>query len=425
MKRLRILISSHEFSPAQGSECAVGWNIVTRIAKLHDVTLLCADGPPLYPNSYRNAVNHYIEKNGLIPGLEIVYVEQPSQTLRYARLNRRLMRLTKGIGWQILYYMGLDYWHRAVLQKAKERGADNFDAVHQLTPISFLRPGYLWTMEVPFFWGPVGGMFRVPVSFSKLGGTKSFLFETLRSMNISRLVRSGQLKRMVFKASRIWTITNDERRIVESIGPGKAAPMVDTAPPADIAGHVRRYDGQRPLRICWSGSHVVRKSLPLLLHALAGFNERGKVMLDVLGEGPQTRAWKDLATSLNVTCVKWHGRLPYQQALMTMGKADVFVHTSFREAASMVVLEAMGWGMPIICHDACGMAVVVDGSSGIKVPFVDPKRSILGFRDALMQIIKNPNLVEQLSTGALRKAAELSWDAKVLEISEAYARGRN
>jgi hypothetical protein len=38
MKRLRVLISSHEFSPEQGSECAVGWNIATRMAAYHDVT---------------------------------------------------------------------------------------------------------------------------------------------------------------------------------------------------------------------------------------------------------------------------------------------------------------------------------------------------------------------------------------------------
>jgi hypothetical protein len=29
LSRLRVLVSSHEFSPDQGSECAVGWNIVT------------------------------------------------------------------------------------------------------------------------------------------------------------------------------------------------------------------------------------------------------------------------------------------------------------------------------------------------------------------------------------------------------------
>lgn len=319
--------------------------------------------------------------------------------------------------------MGLDCWHRAVLRKAEELGLDNFDAVHQLTPISFLRPGYLWTTGVPFFWGPLGGMFQVPAPFVRLGGMKSFLFETVRSMNINRQVRSARLKQIVLQAKRIWAITNDERRIVEGLGAGKAVPMVDTAPPSEIAGFVRRYDGDRPLRLCWSGRHEIRKALPLLFQALAGLSERGKVVVDVLGEGPETQGWKELAGRLNLPGITWHGSLPYRQALETMGQADIFVHTSFREAASMVVLEAMGWGMPVICHDACGMAVAVDETCGIKVPFENPERSIQGFREALEQILNNPSLVEKLSAGALRRASELSWDAKVREMAEAYGQG--
>jgi glycosyltransferase involved in cell wall biosynthesis len=68
------------------------------------------------------------------------------------------------------------------------------------------------------------------------------------------------------------------------------------------------------------------------------------------------------------------------------------------------------------------MAVAVDDTCGIKIPLVDPERSIRGFRDALERFLLHPELVEQLSRGALRRAAEMSWDAKVREIAEAYAR---
>ena len=100
MKRLRVLISSHEFSPYQGSECAVGWNIATRMGSHHDVTVLCADGAPDHPDSYRKAVNDHLAKNGGIPGLRVVYVSHPPQTLRCAQLNRWLMKLTPSVGWR-------------------------------------------------------------------------------------------------------------------------------------------------------------------------------------------------------------------------------------------------------------------------------------------------------------------------------------
>ncbi|SPD73167.1 putative Glycosyl transferase group 1 [uncultured Desulfobacterium sp.] len=421
MKRLRVLISAHEFSPAQGSECAVGWNISTRLANFHTVTVLCADGAPLWHNSYRDAVIRNFLQHGKIAGLEVVFVPQPPIAIRCAYINRKFMGITRGIGWQLLYYLGLDAWHRAAFLKVAELGLDNFDLMHQLTPISFLRPGYLWTFEKPFFWGPLGGMFKVPSAFANLGGFNSLIFESVRSFNIERQVRSDSFRKIVQKAKRIWTITNDERCIVNAMSEGKAVPMIDTAPPKETVGRVRHYDGTVPLRLCWSGRHEPRKALPLLLYALAALPERQKVFLDVLGQGPETQKWKEMANKLGLTNINWHGRLPYHEALKTMGKSDAFVHTSYREAASMVVLEALGWGMPVICHDACGMAVAVNSTCGIKVPFVNPESSINGFRKALEQLLHNPQKVEQLSKGALRRASELSWDAKVKEILEGYS----
>jgi glycosyltransferase involved in cell wall biosynthesis len=67
------------------------------------------------------------------------------------------------------------------------------------------------------------------------------------------------------------------------------------------------------------------------------------------------------------------------------------------------------------------MAVAVDDTCGIKVPFENPEQSIQGFHDAIKRLLLNPELVERLSEGALRRASELSWDAKVKEMAEAYA----
>lgn len=422
MRRLKVLMSSHEFSPYQGSECAVGWNIATRMAAYHDVTLLCADGTALEYGLYRNAVVDYMKKKGPIPGLRIVYVKQPAITIRYARLNRYLMTFTKGLGWQPLFYMGLDRWHRDALRTAQDLGLDNFDVAHQLTPISFRKPGYLWTSNLPFFWGPIGGMFRVPSVFTRWGGAKSFILEAVRNASIERLVKaSTNLSSVISKAACIWTITEDERRIVNHMSVDKAVPMIDTAPPLGIKGQIRQYDGKRPLRVCWSGRHDVSKALPFLLYAFTKLKVHDEIALDILGEGIETERWKQLAKELDLKRITWHGRLPYDVALRKMGQADVFVHTSFKEAASMVVLEALGWGLPVICHDACGMGIAVDDTCGIKVPFENPEVSIYGFARALDRILLNPGLVSELSEGALKRASVLSWDVKVKKMADAYA----
>ena len=424
MKRLRVLISAHECSPEQGSECAVGWNIATRMAAYHDVTVLAAAGSQFQPNSYREAISRYLDMNGRIPGLRFVFVEQPAVTIRTARVNSRLMRLTGGIGWQLLYYRGLDAWLASAFRKASELGLRNFDVVHQLTPISFRRPGHFWRSGLPFYWGPINGMYQVRPAFIGYGGPASFLFETLRNSSITLHTRSASFREAVAAARRIWTVSENEAQVVNGISPGRASLMIDAAPPTRSEGRLRTYDGNRPLRLCWSGSHEPFKALPLLLHALARLPERRHVILDVLGDGRETARWRALAESLRLNTVTWHGRLSYDDALATMGTADMLVHTSLREAASMAVLEALGAGMPVVCHDICGMAVAVDHSCGVKVPLVDPERSIRGFRDAIGRFLRTPKQVTGLSAGALRRAQELSWDAKVREIALAYHDGR-
>jgi len=420
LKRLRVLISSHEFSPYQGSECAVGWNIATRLAAYHDVTVLCADGPAGHRDAYRNAVSHYFDTHGRIPGLNVVFVTQPGTTIRLARANRLAMQTTGGIGWQVLYYIGLDAWHKAAFDVARRLGLSSFDVVHQLTPISFRRPGFFFKSGRPFFWGPVGGMSHVPVALARSGGWKSHVFEKLRSLSIEKDSQSQRLREVVSSAARIWAVTGEECRIMNEISPGKAVTMIDAAPPSHLKGYVRTFVGDKPLRLCFSGEHMVHKALPLLLHALAQLPKREAVHLTVLGDGPERRKWMTLASVLGLRNISWEGRLSYEDALQAMGKCDVLVHPSFREATSMVILEALGLGMPVICHDAYGMKIAVNETCGITVPFENASRSVVGFRDAIVSLLDKPESVGQLSEGALRRAVALSWDVKAQEIATAY-----
>ena len=41
--RLRVLLSAFAFEPNRGYEPGVGWNVATRLAQHHDVTVICGD----------------------------------------------------------------------------------------------------------------------------------------------------------------------------------------------------------------------------------------------------------------------------------------------------------------------------------------------------------------------------------------------
>jgi hypothetical protein len=143
-QRLNILISSHEFSPQQGSECAEGWNIVTRLAKYHNVTVLYASGSQFQRNSYQDAVNRYIVDNGPITGLTLINIDQPNVTKLIAGLNAFFLNLGS-IGLPILYFTAYNFWQKSAYRVAKKLVSEKeFHVLHQLTQITFREPGYLW-----------------------------------------------------------------------------------------------------------------------------------------------------------------------------------------------------------------------------------------------------------------------------------------
>ena len=158
-----------------------------------------------------------------------------------------------------------------------------------------------------------------------------------------------------------------------------------------------------PLRLIWSGVHIGRKALPILLHALSQFQQDSSgVHLNVLGDGPETRQWQHLARELGVAeRVTWSGRLPRQEALRQVQRADALVFTSVQEGTPHAVLEALSLGVPVVCHDACGMGVAVIGECGIKIPLKDPGTSIAGFASAVRRLRDSDDLLTQLSAGAL------------------------
>jgi glycosyltransferase involved in cell wall biosynthesis len=102
-----------------------------------------------------------------------------------------------------------------------------------------------------------------------------------------------------------------------------------------------------------------------------------------------------------------------------MSKAHVLLHTSICEATSTVVLEALALGLPVICHDACGMRTAVTNQCGIRVPLRDRETSIDGFCSAIQEL-GDSVVYNQLSIGALQRSYELTWDSKVARISDAY-----
>lgn len=410
--RKRILVCAFAFSPIRGSECAVGWNICTRLAKYFDVTVLYAESDHYL--KYKDEVETFLRENGNIPGLTLVPVSHSAYSSILEYLHN------KGV-W-VVYYAWLKRWHKQALKVAKElHDTNNYDLVHQLNMIGFRSPGFLYQVDAKFLWGPVGGASNIPYSYFPIMSLRGQLFYGIRNV-VNSLQQKWLLgpRRTAKAAAKVISANQDSQRMILRNYQCCSDIVIETGGNFNKNRKGLKRKGGA-IRLAWSGEHIDRKAFPILLYALEKLNGLVRYKLDVLGAGVQTKRWKNIADSLGLSQnIEWHGWVKHSMATEIVGQADLFVFTSLMEGTPHVVLEALSFGVPVVCHDACGMAEVVDEKCGVKIPLSTPADSIIAFKEAILSFYQFPDLNEKLSQGALQRASELSWDNKAKELVGIY-----
>src|SRR5262249_17796943 len=112
-RRRRILVSAYAFSPVHGSEPSLGWNICSRLAAYHDVTVLTwswNDNPKPDDARYEEA-ERFMRDHGPIPGLTIHFVGSPA-------LSRLLQPFPLVSLRSPFFFQGYAAWQRAAYREA-------------------------------------------------------------------------------------------------------------------------------------------------------------------------------------------------------------------------------------------------------------------------------------------------------------------
>jgi len=273
----------------------MGWNICRAVAARHDLTVLCSPGVPGWePDVYRKEIERWTSDHGPVPGLTIEYVDAPLWSWLWQR-EREVFRRT-------LYYSGYAAWQRAAYRVARDLHRRRpFDVVHHLNMTGYREPGYLWKLPAPFVWGPVDGAANVPRAFFRLMGPADRLFYGLRTAANEWQKRASRRPRAAAqKAKRVWVVGEANRRMacdLWGLDPSRVVPLLESGTSPRPGARPKERDVTQPLRLVWSGVHVGRKALPILLHALARLEPQAdRVEVTVLGEGPETPRWRALAT---------------------------------------------------------------------------------------------------------------------------------
>ena len=127
-----------------------------------------------------------------------------------------------------------------------------------------------------------------------------------------------------------------------------------------------------------------RKGVDVLLEALALVPERGRLRLDVVGEGELRAGYEELAERLGLTeTVTFHALEPKPALAERMRRADLFVLASRYENNPCVVLEAMASGLPVVATRVGGVPELVDATTGRLAEPLDPPSFAAALEDAL------------------------------------------
>ena len=391
--RSKVLLLTYSCSPNRGSEPGVGWNWAVESARNFDTWVISREG------EFANEIRGYLKDQGEIPGLHFTFVDNCS-------LARHLRRIGA------LRYLFYNHWHRRAFRVAQRLHQQiGFDLVHQINFTGYREPGYLWKLDAPFVWGPIGGTQNYPWRFLGEADIVGALTEGTRSvLNCLQLHFSRRVRQAAYRARILLAANSTIQRDFARVHRVKPILMLETGIHS-VAASPRCPDlNRRVVHILWSGDLAPHKGLPLLLKALSHLSQRLPCVLRILGTGRLQRRWQRLARRLNVAGnVTWMGRLPHQQALEQYRWADIFVFTSLRDTSGNVVLEALAAGVPVVCMDHQGVRDIVTEECGIKIPVTVPSDVVIRLSEAIMALAEDSVLRERLSAGALRRAREYEW----------------
>ncbi|MDD5083158.1 MAG: glycosyltransferase family 4 protein, partial [Dehalococcoidales bacterium] len=174
------------------------------------------------------------------------------------------------------------------------------------------------------------------------------------------------------------------------------------------------------LNILFVGRLESRKGLKYLLQAFRYVKaEVPKSRLIVVGPGTRLRkGYEKQVARDHLTDVVFVGYASYEELPRYYKTADIFcAPATGRESFGIVLLEAMAVGKPIVASNIEGYAgVVTHGADGLLVPPRDEK----ALAKALLSLMADESLREQMGARGRLKAMDYSWEHVSRRVLEFY-----
>lgn len=404
---ITVLVNAYAVNPCWGSEQGMGWNWIINIARYCEVYVITE-------GEFKENIEKALAQLSQKANLHFYYNPLPDKV--------RKMCWNQG-DWRFYWYYRK--WQKKTLHIARQIVAENsIDIIHQLNMIGFREPGYLWKIkEIPFVWGPIGGMETMPLNYLKDAPVKQRLFNLLKNaINRYQYTYSSRVRAAIFHAEVLISAVKCVSDILFNLYKKNSFLISETGVENNSSLMRRTSDPNLPFKLIWVGKFDFRKQLPIALRSVAGMG-RKLVELHICGTGSNetVNRMKHLAEIEGIaSCCHWYGNVSHDEILKMMASADLMFFTSIMEATSTVVLEAITVGLPVLCFNTCGFGPIVKDFAGVTVELSTPEQSIHDFSRELLNLYENRHILNTISDNIIRRRVELTWMSKAEKVTKMY-----
>ena len=390
-KSFKILLSAYACEPNRGSEPGVGWNWAAEIAKRgHEVVVL----------TRKNNRKVIEQEMGIPTNLTFIYYDLPSA----------LMWLKKVFGVQLYYFLWQIGIYFFVKKKLKQL---QLDFVHHITFVAIRKYSFLSLLNVPFYYGPLGGGENCPSYLLKNESVKNKTKEFIRN-SLNRLLLFNMLSNFIFsRARKIFATTEQSAYYINRKFKNKISVFPAIGISLDSPKNIIHNESNSPIRLLYVGHFIYLKGLQICLDALKVVNESGNSFkLTLVGKGDEEEVLRKKIKNLNLEpYVEWINWIPQNELAEVYAKNDLFLFPSLHDSGGMVVLEAMSLGLPIVCFDIGGPGYFVNDNVGTKITVLNKTydQVVLDYANAMIELSKDRHVLKTKSSNAAQHVSEYLW----------------
>lgn len=394
-----ILATAYDIDPYKGSEAATGWNFVYQISRFNKVIAITR-------KNNRNNIEKYIQEHN---------IDSSNMSFYYYDLPYWMRFWKKGARGSSLYFY---LWQMFMPLFVKMKKID-FDIAHNVNFHADAFPTFLWLLGKPTVWGPINHNEKIPNNY--LISKKEILKEQIKWMIKNILWNLDIFMYLAKQKSTLILGGNSSVALRLNIPKEKFISFTQVGSEnVNIVNNSKtRFD------ILVIGRFITIKGFDIAVKSFADFlnklENKDKVYLTIVGKGPKERELKTLVSELkiedNIEFIDWIAK----KDLATIYQNSSLFFFPSHEGAGMATVEALSYGLPVLCFNNYGAGEIVDETCGVRIEYSTYLQSVKDFSNALEKLYFDKQFYKSLSVGAIEKFNnEYEWDVKGLKLKTIY-----